>query len=852
MGSMNNEHEKKVSIWYVIGNADLGLGKSFDSVEVENLRNELVKASLDEKFEFFIDKTRTEDPHHRSSPFTAACQIVEKYLDGDDTSTTWDVVLVSTRQSPEHPQDTWLIGDALFNVIGSYPDHFTKASLRSRHVIVDDLSIDAFAECINADIDTNGHGDFNIFISGGGATTTAIGVVGGLLEAGVRPVILESNHQDEDDVLKFSDCKIDPRTERWLSRTRRYHLLADLVQEDDQKHALRALYSALSLDWSAFSTEVALIKAPKLKAKIRELDIPRNGAQPKEPLEAADFFLYRAALARTLNSLIAEDEMIASRYLAQYISMSIGEVGALHPEDEKVVRQNGRIAVENTKIRNALRAFEFAEDYRSIRRKHPNAGAKTLVTAMVKQSEQRLIDLVNSQIKNVTKSDLAELLYSEENRRNRNAVPKSLRPFLEQNWMGLWDAGSRTRHELHDAPEMRSLLKNIDFSFDNIEDEILESLGFPLPRRMNSELQLVLFPLGKSNVGSDDPMLEAVHDGLMGSSEVTNWNNVHFVLVTSQDTSLVGHSLQREVENWGCRSVTSVMCENPFEVGAVQQTLLSFLDHIDPIDSSAIQSVHSCFAPVTKGINLGLALSSIQFSFEAAADFTLWSVVPGETVDGRRRSRLVRSDVGVSGWQSLIPEDIVEKLLVDALEKLDFPLAESLLESSPRKWEHSRKLLEDFVVLVNGSSQQKKIKKICREYDLNHESLLINRLRLILKPITNGKTTDALKENVIRAALVVEDYVRNRDNWWRTKKRPLGYALWDWRTEAIHKPWSTIDVSKKFEVKNVFKKFTVKDFVLELGFKVEVVQDVFEKPNPLEVLRDSISKPVGAAMGVDS
>jgi hypothetical protein len=242
-------------------------------------------------------------------------------------------------------------------------------------VIVDDLSIDAFAECINADIDTNGHGDFNIFISGGGATTTAIGVVGGLLEAGVRPVILESNHQDEDDVLKFSDCKIDPRTERWLSRTRRYHLLADLVQEDDQKHALRALYSALSLDWSAFSTEVALIKAPKLKAKIRELDIPRNGAQPKEPLEAADFFLYRAALARTLNSLIAEDEMIASRYLAQYISMSIGEVGALHPEDEKVVRQNGRIAVENTKIRNALRAFEFAEDYRSIRRKHPNAGA---------------------------------------------------------------------------------------------------------------------------------------------------------------------------------------------------------------------------------------------------------------------------------------------------------------------------------------------------------------------------------------------------------------------------------------------------------------------------------------------
>ena len=36
---MNNE--KKVSIWYVIGNADLGLGKSFDSVEVENLRNEV-------------------------------------------------------------------------------------------------------------------------------------------------------------------------------------------------------------------------------------------------------------------------------------------------------------------------------------------------------------------------------------------------------------------------------------------------------------------------------------------------------------------------------------------------------------------------------------------------------------------------------------------------------------------------------------------------------------------------------------------------------------------------------------------------------------------------------------------
>jgi len=39
MESMNNEHEKKVSIWYVIGNADLGLGKSFDSVEVENLRH---------------------------------------------------------------------------------------------------------------------------------------------------------------------------------------------------------------------------------------------------------------------------------------------------------------------------------------------------------------------------------------------------------------------------------------------------------------------------------------------------------------------------------------------------------------------------------------------------------------------------------------------------------------------------------------------------------------------------------------------------------------------------------------------------------------------------------------------
>ena len=851
MESMNNE--KKVSIWYVIGNADLGLGKSFDSVEVENLRNELVKASLDEKLYFFIDKTRTEDPHHRSSPFLAACQIVEeKYLKGVDTSPTWDVVLVSTRQSPEHPQDTWLIGDALFNVIGSYPDHFTTASLRSRHVIVDDLSIDAFAECINADIDTNGHGDFNIFISGGGATTTAIGVVGGLLEAGVRPVILESNHQDEDDVLKFSDCKIDPRTERWLSRTRRYHLLADEVQKEDHKHALRALHSALSLDWSVFYTEAGQIQDPKLRAKIRKLDVPRERAEPKKPSEAADFSLYRAALARTLNSLIAEDEMIASRYLAQYISMSIGKVGADHKKDAKVVRQKGQITVEHKKIKSALKGFEFA-DYKSIRRKHPKAKAEFLVTEMVEQNIQGLIDLVNSQIENVTKSDLAELLYSDENRRNRNAVPETLQPFLEQKWMGLWDVGSTSRHVLHDAPEMRSLLKNIDFYSDNIEDEILESLGFPLPRRMNSELQLVLFPLGKSNVGSDDPMLEAVHDGLMGSSEVTNWNNVHFVLVTSQDTSLVGDSLQRVVENWGCRSVTSVMCENPFEVGAVQQTLLSFLDHIDPIDSSAIQSVHSCFAPGTKGINLGLALSSIQFSFEAAADFTLWSVVPGETVDGRRRSRLIRSDVGVSGWQSLIPENIVEKLLVDALDKLDFPLAESLLESSPRKWEHSRKLLEDYVVLVNGSSQQKKIKKICREYDLNHESLLINRLRLILKPITNGKATDALKENVIRAALVLEDYDRNRENnWWRTKKRPLGYALWDWRTEAIHKPWSTIDVSREFTVKNVFKKFTVKDFFLELGFKEEVVQEVFEKPNPLEVLRDSISKPAGVAMGVDS
>ena len=135
----------------------------------------------------------------------------------------------------------------------------------------------AAAPVINLNVDNSSK---NMANSGGGATTTAIGVVGGLLEAGVRPVILESNHQDEDDVLKLSDCKIDPRTERWLSRTRRYHLLADLVQEEDQKHALRALYSALSLDWSAFSTEAGQIQDPKLRAKIRELDIPRNGAQP--------------------------------------------------------------------------------------------------------------------------------------------------------------------------------------------------------------------------------------------------------------------------------------------------------------------------------------------------------------------------------------------------------------------------------------------------------------------------------------------------------------------------------------------------------------------------------------------
>jgi hypothetical protein len=841
MESMNNEHEKKVSIWYVIGNADLGLGKSFDSVEVENLRHELVNASLDKKFEFFIDKTRTEDPHHRSSPFLAACQIVEKYLNGVDTSTTRDFVLVSTQQSPEHPQDTWLIGDALCNVIKGYPDDFTKASLRSRHVIVDDLSIDAFAERINADIDTNGHGDINIFISGGGATTTAIGVVGGLLEAGVRPIILESNHQDDDDVLKFSECRIDPRIERWLSRTRRYHLLADLVQEEDQKHALRALHASLSLDWSVFYTEVALIKAPKLKAKIRELDVPRNGERPKVPKNADDFSLYRAALARTLNSLIAEDEMIASRYLAQYISMSTGEVAAVHKDDAKVVRQNGRIAVENKKIKSALKKFKFA-DYKGIRKEHPNADAETLVAEMVKQSKQGLVDLVKRQIENVSESDLAEVLYSDANRGDRNAVPKSLRPFLERKWMELWDIGSTSRHVLQDAPEMRSLLKNIDFSSDNIEDEILEYLGFPLPRRMNSELQLVLFPLGKSNVGSDDPMLEAVHDGLMGSSEVTNWNNVHFVLVTSQDTSLVGDSLRREVENWGCRSVTSVMCENPFEVGAVQQTLLSFLDQID---SSAIRSVHSCFAPGTKGTNLGLALSSIQFSFEAATDFTLWSVVPGETVDGRRRSRLVRSDVGVSGWQNLIPEEIVAELLVDALQKFDFSLAESLLESSPRKWEHSRKLLADFIELVNGSSQQKKIKKICREYELNHESLLINRLRLILGPITTGRATDAMKENVIRAALVLEDYGKSGEgDWWRDKdEMPLGYALWRWRTEALHDSWSTIDVSNEF---------TVRNFCMELGFDEEAVRNVFAEPNPLQVLRDSISKPAGATMGVDS
>ena len=102
-----------------------------------------------------------------------------------------------------------------------------------------------------------------------------------------------------------------------------------------------------------------------------------------------------------------------------------------------------------------------------------------------------------------------------------------------------------------------------------------------------------------------------------------------------------------------------------------------------------------------------------------------------------------------------------------------------------------------------------------------------------------------MKENVIRAALVLEDYGKSGEgDWWRDKdEMPLGYALWRWRTEALHDSWSTIDVSNEF---------TVRNFCMELGFDEEAVRNVFAEPNPLQVLRDSISKPAGATMGVDS
>lgn len=727
-------------IAHVLGDADLGVRPARDAegvAERKRINELLLSGAIDDKKSLLTGSSRDEGQHRAFRPLESTIAHIQIFDDSLLGSGSDRIVLIATQQNPPHPGDTAPIAHA-FTEVAERDGGLFGIEATVEVVIVPEMAADAFASAVReaaaAWYRPDGSIDEVIVGIAGGPVTATIGVIGGLVGAGIVPKLIESNRQDRNLEVEapllapFIDVK------RRLARTRQYEALRALlpVESGDERWLCRQLHQATIGSWPAEPPPRNGVDKRFVTAATA-LDVPRwNNGDFQAPATANQWDGWRKAVERVVVGEIARGEPTAlplmKLALACRINSEAFKLGTELDAERQHIQQN------------------------------PNAGGERLHTAG---------DVVMHR------------LFIRRHRQGRTAA--ALNHLMTENRAEWSRIAAAARHRLAGdrLENARKVLvdERVTGRGDAANDAV-RLLGYVPPAPLDADRQLVLMCVGMQNRTENDPMANALlaHFGD---------RPIEVMLLASghgeRGTVPVAEALVGQIAAEG-RRATVVECDDVASIEAARSALTEAVAAADRFD---VTGVHVVAGPGSKAFNVAATLVGIEESFALAVPMALLSLKRIDNDD----TEVVPVTDALPGWQRLVGDADVAIIVRDAIQRLDLGLARSTIGLAGPAWNDVRDLVQQLTEQLEASL---KPRGWIGQDDDPRRSLVAARLQQWFR-----RQDEEPLLTVARLATTISDVFRDGQNNGADPWHRQGGAvaeLWAARNEVFHRPWDPVQL----------------------------------------------------------
>lgn len=788
-------------IVHILGDADVGLSPRDDrSMVDEVLSGEDIAAKRD----LLRGPSRQENHHSAMRPLESVVTHLEFQAPELLRHGTTRVVLMATCQDPPHPRDTEPIARAVVEVLTQQPDSF-GVHLVPEVVVVPSMSAEAFARAVATSPAVQASDKVVVGVAGGAVAAT-IGVLGGLLQAGVVPTLMEANRQDQDLDVNPQLVRLKVDVKSWLARNRQYEALHALINDTDAKALCRALHRATRGEWT-MQLPKDLPTDQTIRHLAHALDAPRtNNAILDRPNHAAAFRRWRDAVDRVVVAEVAAQEVSALPMLEIALRCRVNaeteDLGSELAKAAETIRLAALAANLHARAKDVLADTKIQESALRILRDEPTISSDKLADALLETTRSALAEAHRKAAANAAKIDAFDTLFHFDFLNHPDRLPARLRPLLTDNRMRWRKLAVDNRHGLgfSDIAEVREILvaEGVTGGSDLAQAQAVRELGFTPPAPLDASEHLVLVCVGERNTHEHDPMMTAV---LAHLGETVD---VHVVLLASDGGDRPTLAIAEGMRAWlqtrtrsGAMNVT-IAAVGGAEVASVEAARACTDAAVTLIDRQRIVAVDVFTGPGTKAMNLAVCLVGIEQAFALSTPVAVWSLLPGRPAAGGSGASAATTVVvptleGLDGWSRLIDDESMVTVLTSALRRLDLGLLSATLQRAPRVWGRVKKSVADLSLLLEASTKRDcpALLAAMKLWGIEgYDQLTSSRLQQI-------RTLFSPEQRLALARMAVTLSDRFPDSgpkaWSRTG--PAATSLWKARIDAIKHPWDQIPES---------------------------------------------------------
>jgi hypothetical protein len=780
------------TIFHVVGDADLGIAHYDDrSQAIEDL----LKMSPSDMSEFFRSTRRQEHQHRQMSPLESVLThlqvTVPEYADGR----RWNLILLATAQQPAHERDTLTTANALCEVLIEAPDAFGFPVV-AEVLRVDSVSAEAFARSVSEYANNHFIPQPVILGLAGGPASATIGVLGGLLDAGLAPQLLEANRQDQNLDIEISLMEIMPDVRSWLARTRRYHALSKEFSGDEQQ-LCKVLSSAMRGDWLSMPSPTILADNG-LRKLARRLDVPRRETGALQAGTTPDQYnAWHLAVVRMLLAEIGAGDPIALPFTETFLRVHTRDVTSGHrialADAAKKTHINSKAKAFGDRAKVIGKKVKWQERATEVLLQSPETSPEQLAQTITNDVARLLQSWAEQAYTTEILTDPYETVFHWQFKNRPDDLPELLQPLLTTPWRKLDDLAKGSRHglKLDLVNTLAEGLLEVGVIDDGgAEAAAVEALGLIPPATLGASGRLAVLAVGRRQFPTDDPMLEAV------LSQIGDDGENQLILIASSEADPSGEGTEavaRQLADWattrGVGTAQVCICPDPYSVigsrGYVAEALRA-------MNHRQIVGIDVFVGPGTKALNIAATLASVEHAFALAADIRFWSLVPSRDEAGSidpTHTVVVPTLSAKNGWQRLVPDATLAALVQEALDHLDLRLLLGALHQAPQHWYRVSQLVGQFATLLEASMRQvsPELAALMEQYGLDEDTLLASRLQQLNR--LRGVET---RLTAARMAVTISDVRTDKgDLAWRWLGKSAE-ALWRARVAAIKEPWHPI------------------------------------------------------------